>query len=157
MGYRTGRRSGEFRTKNADVTVVRGSHFLQARSRWQMLSLAVVAIIFLVLGIVSDRIWLGWQGGQAPSVLVRATPTLILSNSLPGYPSPLATRPISSSVAEQTPTPPGGPIRYQVQPGDTLLGISAKYRISVQSIKDANALSSDLIVAGDYLVIPSGK
>lgn len=43
---------------------------------------------------------------------------------------------------------------YTVQQGDTLLGIAVKFNVSVDEIKTANALTSDLIFIGQVLVIP---
>lgn len=45
-------------------------------------------------------------------------------------------------------------IIYTVKPGDSLYFISLRYKISIDSIKKANNLSSDLIFVGQQLVIP---
>lgn len=44
---------------------------------------------------------------------------------------------------------------HVVKAGDTLMGISRRYKISVDSIKLANGLSSDVIGVGTRLIIPS--
>ncbi|MBN2391431.1 MAG: LysM peptidoglycan-binding domain-containing protein [Anaerolineae bacterium] len=44
---------------------------------------------------------------------------------------------------------------YIVQPGDTLLDIALDFRTTVRAIKAANDLDSDLIIAGQELLIPS--
>lgn len=46
-------------------------------------------------------------------------------------------------------------IVYKVRKGDTLWAISKIHHISVNSIKKANGIKSDLIYPGDQLVIPS--
>lgn len=48
----------------------------------------------------------------------------------------------------------GGGGSYTVQPGDTLYGISRRHGTSVNAIKSANGLSSDLIRIGQVLAIP---
>ena len=57
-----------------------------------------------------------------------------------------------------TPTPEAlvtaGVTTYAVQAGDTLSGIAERFGTSVEAIKQANALTSDLIYVGASLVIP---
>ncbi|HMA58787.1 MAG TPA: peptidoglycan DD-metalloendopeptidase family protein [Halanaerobiales bacterium] len=45
-------------------------------------------------------------------------------------------------------------IIHEVQPGDALLSIAKKYGVDVQTIKQANNLNSNMIRAGENLVIP---
>lgn len=45
---------------------------------------------------------------------------------------------------------------YTVVAGDSLWKISQKYNITVDSLKQANNLTSDLIIAGQTLIIPQG-
>lgn len=44
--------------------------------------------------------------------------------------------------------------RYTVQPGDSLFLIAKRYGLTVEALKQANGLSSDLITVGQVLVIP---
>lgn len=46
-------------------------------------------------------------------------------------------------------------INHVVQKGDTLWGLSQSYKVSVDAIRVANNLQSDLIVLGQVLVIPA--
>lgn len=46
-------------------------------------------------------------------------------------------------------------IVYKVRKGDTLWAISKIHHVSVNSLKKANSIKSDLIYPGDQLVIPS--
>jgi murein DD-endopeptidase MepM/ murein hydrolase activator NlpD len=48
----------------------------------------------------------------------------------------------------------GDPASYQVQPGDNLSVIAARYGVRVADIKQANRLSGDLIMVGQELRIP---
>ena len=51
-------------------------------------------------------------------------------------------------------TPSG--ITHIVQAGDTLWGISQKYGVTIEQIKEANGLISDTIYVGQKLIIPIG-
>jgi len=55
----------------------------------------------------------------------------------------------------ELPKKPSRPDRYLVKSGDTLKKIASRFQISVESLKDANRLSSDRIIAGQELSIPS--
>lgn len=46
---------------------------------------------------------------------------------------------------------------YKVQPGNTLYSISVSTKVSVDSIKAANNLTSNTVYVGQVLVIPDGK
>jgi len=48
-------------------------------------------------------------------------------------------------------------IKHVVNPGETLYSLSKRYNVSVESIKKANGLTSDLIKAGYPLIIPSSS
>jgi len=45
---------------------------------------------------------------------------------------------------------------YMVEPGDTLSGIAARYNVKINALKGVNNLSSDVILVGQILQIPSG-
>lgn len=52
-------------------------------------------------------------------------------------------------------SPPGGPVSYVVQPGDTLFRIAVRYRVTVLQLIQANGiLDPNLIFVGQTLVIP---
>lgn len=80
------------------------------------------------------------------------------SSSGGGAPLPTPTTP---SVIVITATPTGGSgggsgqvVYYTVVQGDTLTSIAARFGVSVQAIKTANGLTSDLIYVGQVLIIP---
>ena len=52
-----------------------------------------------------------------------------------------------------TPKKPA-PVRVTVKKGDTLYGLSLRYKTTVAAIKKANGLKSDLIRPGQKLVVP---
>ena len=59
-------------------------------------------------------------------------------------------------AAPTAPTPPanGAAIIHTVVKGDTLSGISAKYKIPAASIKQANRMTNDTVVLDRKMVIP---
>jgi LysM repeat protein len=72
--------------------------------------------------------------------------------AVPGAPA----EPGAASVPAAPVTPPANApaIIHTVIKGDTLSGISAKYKIPVASIKQANRMTNDIVVLGRKMVIP---
>lgn len=122
--------------------------------RW--LPFVLQALVFIFLGVLSDRIVIWMQTGDAKDAPFLSAPSPV-RESPRNVLVPLTSTPKSSAPANLTTTPTSGTIRYLIQPGDTLITIAARYRVSVQSIRDANSLSGDMIVAGEYLVIPQSN
>ncbi|HSH01282.1 MAG TPA: LysM domain-containing protein [Anaerolineae bacterium] len=51
-----------------------------------------------------------------------------------------------------------GPIEYEVQPGDNLTSIAAKYGVTLQQLRAANSqIHGDWIVAGQVIYIPASQ
>lgn len=67
--------------------------------------------------------------------------------------NPAATEP---ELPDATPTPPslGQTFQYPVQPGDTLLSIALKFETDVETVRELNALESDIISVGQPLYVP---
>jgi len=59
-------------------------------------------------------------------------------------------------TAPQAPAAPsnGAAIIHTVVPGDTLSGISAKYKVPSAAIRQANSMKNDTVVLGRKMVIP---
>lgn len=74
--------------------------------------------------------------------------TLAPTAAAPGIPAVPA--------APTAPAPPanGAAIIHSVVAGDTLSGLSAKYKIPSASIKQANRMTTDTVVLGRKMVIP---
>ncbi len=81
----------------------------------------------------------------APSPLPAATGTRIMTPLPP--PSPTAT-------LKPSPVPTVTPIKYRVQPGDTLSSIAQHYGVSVDAIMRMNGLHTETIYIGQTLTIP---
>jgi nucleoid-associated protein YgaU len=76
----------------------------------------------------------------------------------PYNPEPDAHTP-SAPTAPAAPRPPAAPsngaaIIHTVVAGDTLSGISAKYKVPTAAIKQANNMKNDTVVLGRKMVIP---
>ena len=61
--------------------------------------------------------------------------------------------PYVPSVAPATPAN-GAAIIHTVVKGDTLSGLSSKYKVPIASIKGANRMTKDIVVLGRKMVIP---
>jgi LysM repeat protein len=75
------------------------------------------------------------------------TPTPTPPSLLPAQPT------LGPATTIPSPIPLSGRV-YTVAEGDTLGSIARKWGVSVQALKDANALTSDLLHVGDQLKIP---
>ncbi len=118
-------------------------------SRRQVLILVGIGIILLV-----GSIALGWNLSQGKFGPPTPTPTLTPTLTPTTTPTPTQTpTPTLSPTPVPTPTPIP-PETYIVQPGDTLLGIALEYGITVEELQAYNDLDSDIIVAGQTLLIP---
>jgi LysM repeat protein len=115
---------------------------------------------------------------EAPATTVFAAPTANLTPELlstvvpPGAPTvaaaeitpmPTPGAPVAvatPSVPQVTPIPPpeaaAAGTTYVVQPGDTLFSIATRFGTTVEDIKAANGLTSDVIQAGQQLTISGG-
>ncbi len=78
------------------------------------------------------------ESGVAPAAPMTAAPTT------PNIPSSPAPRPSTNGAA----------IIHTVVAGDTLSGISAKYKVPSAAIKQANNMTKDTVVLGRKMVIP---
>ena len=69
-------------------------------------------------------------------------------------PAVSATAPHVSAVGVPAAPTNGAAIIHTVVPGDTLSGISAKYKVPAAAIKQANRMTTDTVVLGKKMVIP---
>jgi LysM repeat protein len=72
----------------------------------------------------------------------------------PGYAAAAAATPTAPSQAAPRPSTNGAAIIHTVVAGDTLSGISAKYKVPTAAIKQANGMTKDTVVLGKKMVIP---
>lgn len=66
------------------------------------------------------------------------------------YTAPAATPPTAAAA----PPSNGAAIIHTVVAGDTLSGLSSKYKVPIASIKAANRMTNDVVVLGRKMVIP---
>ena len=100
------------------------------------------------------------DGGQvkppatAPANPVYDTPAAYEESTTPAVENPaLATTPAGPAHGPAAPAH-GAAVIHTVVKGDTLSGISAKYKIPSASIKQANRMTNDTVVLGRKMVIP---
>ncbi|XP_068661309.1 uncharacterized protein [Aristolochia californica] len=89
--------------------------------------------------------------GIAMSILKAFFPKKDAYHQSPAFPEPK--EPIMPIPLEKT-RPPAAPQTIKIEKGDTLWGLSRKYGVSIDAIKEANGLTGDTIYAGKKLVIP---
>lgn len=89
----------------------------------------------------------------APTNPVYDTPAVYEETSAV-TPAPVDAPVASTSVPATTLPANGAALIHTVVSGDTLSGISAKYKIPSASIKQANKMTADTVVLGRKMVIP---
>ncbi len=120
------------------------------RVRWLDLGLVLIALLVVFT-------W--WQfGARSPeangqgTTLAQASPDL--AAAAPGDATPAQDPVAEPETPPATPPPVPREIVHKVQPGETLIGIASRYGVPVETIREANGLTDDLIRAGDELRIP---
>jgi LysM repeat protein len=102
----------------------------------------------------------------SPTPIPSMTPTTAAGETPAPTPTTAAGEtptPTPTTAAGETPaptptatTPPAtGGFEYVVKAGDTLWGLAIRFGTTVEAIKSANGLTSDIIYKGDTLTIPS--
>ena len=137
--------------------------------RWLLATAALVVLV----GAYALLFWQGAGGPGDRSTLVEMTPLPTVQRSGPTS-NPLTETPLAppassrvtvrpsavssrvpASTATRAPQPKTAPSKYKVKAGDTLLGIALKYGVTVDALKQANRLTSDMLHIGDELIIPN--
>jgi LysM repeat protein len=82
---------------------------------------------------------------------------LAAANRMPADAELLAGATLTIPAAGSTPAPAtsAAPLRYRVQSGDSLSSIAERFKVSVQSLRSWNGLSSSRILVGQQLVVNS--
>ncbi|KAG9448209.1 hypothetical protein H6P81_014337 [Aristolochia fimbriata] len=89
--------------------------------------------------------------GIAMSILQAFFPKKEAQHQPLAFPEPMVPKePIIPAPPETT----RAPETVKIEKGDTLWGLSRKYGVSIDAIKEANGLTGDTIYAGKKLVIP---
>jgi N-acetylmuramoyl-L-alanine amidase len=92
---------------------------------------------------------------DTPAAYEESSSVTPVNPGAPAEPTPTAAAPtkVPANGAAKIPSN-GAAIIHTVGKGDTLSGISAKYKIPVASIKQANRMTNDTVVLGRKMVIP---
>lgn len=105
-------------------------------------------------------------GAHAPANPVYDTPAAYEdSGTASATPDVAPINPIAPEPDFHTPDRPAAPVRpaapsngsaiiHTVVAGDTLSGISAKYKVPAAAIKEANRMTKDTVILGRKMVIP---
>ncbi len=124
------------------------AHLGEETSFSPWLVVGAVAVVAIVAGLL-----LFFSG--IPSPIASAVPTTVTRTRTP---RPTTVIVVTATPEANTATPTRRPtpymVEYIVQSGDVLLTIADKFNVTVDQIRDANNLSSDLIRVGDKLLIP---
>ncbi len=137
-------RSGRKETWRIERLVHRAApHLDEAELNPRLLVLAGAFVVLVLL--LGAWVWSGANHANSPA---RAPAVLDVT------PAPIATRQPTPSPAP-TVAPTVAVRRYEVQPGDTLTFIAAKFNVSVAAIMAANGLKDATIRAGQTLIIPA--
>ncbi len=114
------------------------------------LVVGAVAVVVLVAGLllffsgIPQNFAAGATTPQTRTRTPRAPGTVVITAT----PAP----PTETAVPTRRPTP--YMVEYIVKSGDVLITIAQKFNVTVDQIRDANNLSSDIIHVGDKLLIP---
>ena len=79
----------------------------------------------------------------------------------PGLPADPGASPQQPPSAQASPTPAPAPhqgiiaVVHTVEKGDTLSGLSARYKVPMESIRRANNMTNDTVVLGRRMIIPA--
>lgn len=91
---------------------------------------------------------------RAPAVRPAPPPRAALAPASPAAPvTPKATFDRAPAAA----SPPQGTVTIDVQPGDTLYGLSKKHRVSISELMSLNNLQTPAIKPGQKLLLPAGR
>jgi LysM repeat protein len=97
---------------------------------------------------------------DTPAAYEEAGSTAAAAPKIPNEPSAsnVPIRPAQSSTASAPKRPSNGAATiHTVVAGDTLSGISSKYKVSQAAIKQANGMTKDTVVLGKKMVIPTAN
>ena len=134
-----------------------------------------ILLVFLAVSFIITQVFATWAndlleaGTSNEWQQVMSTSSEILDSAFnttggsgsPNPPAPTATPPTLIVVTPTSPSSGGGggggsgnTIYYTVVQGDTLSSIASRFGTTVEAIKTANGLVSDLIYVGQVLIIP---
>ncbi len=137
---------------------------------WSIVTYFVgILLVFLAVSFIITQVFASWAndlleaGTSSEWQQVMNTSSNILdsafnTNTSPGNPSAATSTPPTLIIV--TPTPPGSgggggnAISYTVVQGDNLTSIAARFGTTVNAIKAANGLTSDLIYVGQVQIVP---
>jgi len=97
-----------------------------------------------------QRIYLRKKAKNAPKLRPAGAPITVPK---PPRPKPPTTRPTETETQPSTPTPSPTAKIHIVKSSDTLYNIARKYNITVETLKQLNGLTSNIIKIGQRLKV----
>lgn len=91
-------------------------------------------------------------GAITPVAPGAVSPNISAASNVPAVSGPHG---VPSAVPSAPKTPMAGSVVHTVVAGDTLSGISAKYKVPAASIKTANGMTKDTVILGRKMIIPA--
>jgi LysM repeat protein len=142
------------RLANPDVLLAGTSLLLPPRRRPTRPPSRPVVVTYTVKP--GDTIWdIATKTGTTMAAILEANHLSQNARIRPGQVLRLPGAHLPAAPERPRPKPPAPPAVYLVIPGDTLTGIAARYRISVDALLRANRLAVDSIIhPGQKLVLP---
>lgn len=148
-------------------SVIEAAHRRRELSQRMPIILMTIAAVLLILGAAGIIFWVinGNSAGSlfsflstetpTPTATFTATATFTPTNTPTETPTPLPPTETPTPTATETPS---GPSIYVVQEDDTLIGIAAKFNISLELLLALNPQidpTTMIINIGDQIVIPA--
>ncbi|PON39249.1 LysM domain containing protein [Parasponia andersonii] len=108
----------------------------------------------IAMSILKALIPLNKNRSETQQPLTESTqPIQILSQPYPPK-EPAVKKPVTYMDQNAAKAPESSQKRIEIVKGDTLWGLSKKYGVSIDAIKEANGLTGNTIYAGKKLIIP---
>lgn len=124
------------------------AHLGEENSFSPWLVVGAVAVVALVAGL------LVFFSGIPNPIVTSAAPTTTRTRAVRTPTSIIITATPPANTETPTPRPTPYMVEYIVKSGDVLINIANQFDVTVDQIRDANNLTSDIIRVGDKLLIP---
>lgn len=144
-------------------SVLEAAHRRRELSKRMPMILMTIAAVLLILGaaaiifsMLSGGSILGFLSTETPTPTATFTATATFTPTQTPTETPTPLPPTETPTATATETP-SGPSIYVVQEDDTLIGIAAKFNISLELLLALNPqlTASSVIKVGDQIIIPA--
>lgn len=134
---------------------VHGRSGASPRQSTLYVDLLAFAVTVVVIGALATT-QLAAPPDPTPTPRPRRKAVVLPPSPTPTVPPTQRPAPSATATAIVTPTATSpAVVEYAVQQGDTLVSIAARFGVTVEALRQANALTSDMLQIGQILVIPA--